>query len=248
VKQTPKEKIVMTYQIFRALICALILLVAVIVGHQQAQAGPPLICHPYEIGNAKSLPWAGSEWRDVKKDYDINRLVNDTLALLTPDAPVIARMETLRRATIYAVWSKVDQKVGYAAKNEKVAGELLERLMSRVRETERTGKVDALALFDAGYYVESWKNSVDITVNPGAPKVDGYALVNKASGLRGTDATMEFAAALMIRDRTVQRAHLQKAVAGAPEGSLLARNIVGHFSDRGRNLAELRASLAMAKN
>lgn len=235
----------MTYQIFRALMCVILLLVALIAGHQKAQAGPPLICHPYEIGNAKSLPWAGNEWRDVKKDYDINRLVNDTLALLTPDVPVIARMETLRRATIYAVWSNYDQKVGYyAAKNEKVAGELLERLLARVREAERKGKVDALALFDAGYFAESWK----MADQKSAPKVDGYAMVNKASSLRGTDATMEFAAALMIRNKTVQRAHLQKAVAGAPEGSLLARNIVGHFSDRGRNLAELRASLAIAKN
>ncbi len=235
----------MTYQIFRALMCVILLLVALIAGHQKAQAGPPLICHPYEIGNAKSLPWAGNEWRDVKKDYDINRLVNDTLALLTPDVPVIARMETLRRATIYAVWSNYDQKVGYyAAKNEKVAGELLERLLARVREAERKGKVDALALFDAGYFAESCK----MADQKSAPKVDGYAMVNKASSLRGTDATMEFAAALMIRNKTVQRAHLQKAVAGAPEGSLLARNIVGHFSDRGRNLAELRASLAIAKN
>ncbi len=237
----------MTYQIFRALLCAIVLLVAVIAGHQKAQAGPPLICHQYEIGNAKSLPWAGSAWRDVKKDYDINHLVNDTLALLTPDAPVIARMETLRRATIYTVWSKYDQKVGYAMNNDQTAGELLERLLARVREAERKGQTDALALFDAGYFVESWKNSVSAE-NKGAPKIDGYTMVNKASSLRGTDATMEFAAALMIRDKTGQRAHLQKAVAGAPEGSLLARNIIGHFSDRGRNLTELRASLAMAKN
>jgi hypothetical protein len=72
-------------------------------------AGPVLICKNYEIGAAKSLPWGGSDWRSVKPDYDINRLVEDTQALLTPETPVIIRMETLRRAVIYAVWSRVDR-------------------------------------------------------------------------------------------------------------------------------------------
>lgn len=237
----------MTYQIFRALMCATLLLVAMLAGQQQAQAGPLLICHQYEIGNAKSLPWAGNEWRDVKKDYDLNRLVNDTLALLTPDAPVLARMETLRRATIYAVWSKVDYKVGYAGNTERVARELMERLLSRVREAERKGSADALALFDAGYFAESWK----MAEPKSAPQVDGYALVNKASSLRRNEATMEFAAALITSiytDKTAQRAHLQKALDGAPEGSLLARNLATHFGQRGQRLADLRATLKLAKN
>lgn len=236
----------MTYQIFRALMCAVLLLVAMLAGQQQAQAGPLLICHQYEIGNAKSLPWAGNEWRDVKKDYDLNRLVNDTLALLTPDAPVLARMETLRRATIYAVWSKVDYKVGYAGNTDRVARELMERLLSRVRDAERKGSVDPLALFDAGYFAESWK----MAEPKSAPQVDGYALVTKASSLRRNEATMEFAAALITSyaDKTAHRAHLQKALDGAPEGSLLARNLATHFGQRGQRVAELRATLKLAKN
>src|SRR5262249_104478 len=91
-------------------------------------AGPPLICHPYAIGNAKSLPWGGTEWRAVKSDYDLNRLVEDTLALLTPETPLIVRMETLRRATVYAVWAKRDKEVGYQVKDVKIADDLLTRL------------------------------------------------------------------------------------------------------------------------
>ena len=30
-------------------------------------AGPPLLCQTIEIGEAKSLPWAGPNWRDVRK-------------------------------------------------------------------------------------------------------------------------------------------------------------------------------------
>src|SRR5262245_38932567 len=92
---------------------------------QAAFAGPPLICHPFEIGNARSLPWNGPEWRAVKKDYNINRLVDDTLGLLTPETPVLVRMETIRRATVYGLWSIVDRKVDYPIKDTVVASELL---------------------------------------------------------------------------------------------------------------------------
>ena len=62
---------------------------------------------------------------------------------------------------------------------------------------------------------------------------------------------MEFAAALITSiytDKTAQRAHLQKALDGAPEGSLLARNLATHFGQRGQRLADLRATLKLAKN
>src|SRR2546422_8717270 len=37
-------------------------IVAVLLGFTTfAQAGPPLICHPIEIGQAKSLPWVADE-------------------------------------------------------------------------------------------------------------------------------------------------------------------------------------------
>src|SRR5262245_30949630 len=91
---------------------------------QPLLARPPIICHPIDSGNARCLPWAGSEWRAVKVDYDSSRLVEDTLALLTPDTPVLVRMETMRRATVYAVWSALDRKVGYSVKDQRLANEL----------------------------------------------------------------------------------------------------------------------------
>jgi hypothetical protein len=208
---------------------------------EKAQAGPPLICHPFEIGKAQSLPWNGKEWRDVKRDYDLNRLVDDTLALLQADAHVLLRMETLRRATIYAVWAKSDAEVGYMVKDDKVANALLARLTERAK-----GQKDALALFDLGYFIESWKNA---TSKQYAPKTDGYALVKQAISLRNGDATMEFAAALMTTsDKTLQRAHLQKALAGARDGSVLAINLVSHFARPGQSLADLRGEWGLAKN
>lgn len=225
-------------KILRSLPLALAALAALVAFHQAVQAGPPLICHPFEIGEARSLPWAGPNWRSVKADYDLNRLVEDTLALLTPEAPVLARMETLRRATVYAVWAKADREVGYAVKDLKIAKELLARLEARAREAK--GKAEAMALFDFGYLVESYKQaSLDADNLNLAGGRDGYASVVKAIGLRGGDAEMEFAAALITIHprRSSHEAHLKKATAGATDGSLLARNLALHFGDRGKNIA-----------
>src|SRR4030081_2382074 len=68
-----------------------------------AQAGPPLICHTIEIGQAKAFPWIGHNWNLTGGEtYDTKNLVRETLEILAPDTPVLVRMETLRRATLYA--------------------------------------------------------------------------------------------------------------------------------------------------
>ena len=67
-----------------------------------ASAGPPLVCHPFDIGVARSLPWNGTAWNLAgNENYDTRNLVRDTLAILDSGAPVIVRMETLRRASLY---------------------------------------------------------------------------------------------------------------------------------------------------
>ena len=54
---------------------------------------------------APLLPWAqGQGWNTPGPSYDVHKLTADTLKLLTPDAPILARMENtaarddLRRA------------------------------------------------------------------------------------------------------------------------------------------------------
>ena len=74
-----------------------------------ALAGPPLLCHPYDIGNAKSLPWVGEKsWSEGQPDYKLENLVRDTEALLTPSTPVIVRM-TL--APIDAKWVAIPRPI-----------------------------------------------------------------------------------------------------------------------------------------
>jgi hypothetical protein len=238
-------------KMFRSISLALASTLCLLVVQQAALAGPPLICHPFEIGKARSLPWNGVEgWRSPDKSYNIDRLVGDTTALLTPDTPVLVRMETIRRATIYAIWPE-DYKVGGSAKNEHVAAELLARFKARVSEAEAKSdkKTAALALFDYGCLVESYKQS-----NWGSPKpslaagIDGYAMIVKAIAQRGGDPEMEFGAALACMGKKREEgggayvAHVQRAAAGAREGTLLAQNLLTHFKDMGTTLAALRAS------
>jgi hypothetical protein len=112
-------------------------LLAVLIS-RPAAAGPPLVCFPFEIGSARSLPMGHGDWRAVDPMYDVSQLVTDTLALLMPTTPVIVRMETLRRATIYA------------AANRDVAKALMTALKARADAKA------PLAAFDHGYLVEAY--------------------------------------------------------------------------------------------
>jgi hypothetical protein len=206
-----------------------------------AQAGPPLICHPIEIGQAKSLPWISHSWNlNGSETYDLKNLTRDTLAILGPDTPVLVRMETLRRATLYA------------RKDPVVAKELLARLHARATSAESSGHPDALAWFDVGYLAEAYKQWIGQNwmrvnkkdeQNPAAG-VDGYALVEKAISLRGADPQMEFAAALITLSgpQEQHRGHTQRAIAGAKSDSLLAQNLASHFTGQeSQTMSELLA-------
>ena len=181
-----------------------------------AQAGPPLICHPYEIGAAASLPWSGggSGWDNPDPKYDVKRLAADTLALLDANSPVLVRMETMRRAVIYG------------ANNHDQARALLSGLRAR---TASGGS--ALANFDYGYMLSSfgqmtWRYKEDLTGG-----VDGYDYVKKALAIQPDSAEIHFAAAIIASSplRAGEREeHIRKARAASGD-ALLARNVASHF-------------------
>jgi hypothetical protein len=194
-----------------------------------AQAGPPLVCFPIPIGNAPSLAWGTSEgWDGQRPDYDVSRLAEDTAALLGPRTPVLVRMETLRRAAIYAS--------GDAA----AARALFDTLRARAG-----AKADPLAQFDLGYAVETYRQTRFLpghaqTVDP--PE-DGYALVRKALAARGSDPQMQYAAALVTCDRReLSDKHLQRALAAVRDGSDLARTVAAHQALWGERVQALRAA------
>jgi hypothetical protein len=184
-----------------------------------AFAGPPLVCFRFDIGSARSLPMGGNGWRSIDPTYDVTRLVDDTLALLRPETPVLVRMETLRRATIYAASDSVR------------ATALLNALKDRASVPHT--KV-GLNVFDFGYLVETYRQARPIfaAAMPAIDGIDGYQLVLKAHALQG-DPAMQFAAAVMTEGNSAtqseSREHLAQAKAHADADRTLALNISKHF-------------------
>ena len=193
--------------------------IAVLVTASPAFAGPPLICNPFVTEGGKLIAWGtGSGWNTPDHSYDIRKLVADTTEALTPDTPVLTRMENLRRATIYAMRDPV------------IAEQLLGALMRRALSTTS----DAGAWFDAGYLVEAYRQgthlrgerktgsaawaAVDETI-----RVDGYGFVKKAIAMRGANAAMELAASLMTQG-AVAEAHRTRAAQAGP-GTLVVKNL-----------------------
>ena len=206
---------------------ALFFTVTMLASQTVALAGPPLLCRPFDIGQARSLPWqSGPDWTSVKLDYDLKRLVHDTLAILEPRVPVIVRMETLRRATIYT------------RNSPEIASELLAQLRTRAIEAESKRLADPMAFFDYGYLVETYRQAhwISKATNEAYwnfkqlnPDVDGYAWVLKALSASASNPAIEFAAALITTDgasKARHNEHLQKARKAAAGDSLLARNLV----------------------
>ena len=158
-------------------------LFAALLAPQPAVAGPPLLCFPFDIGTARSLPMGSGGWRAIDPAYDVTRLIDDTVALLGPDTPVLVRMETLRRATVYA------------ADHAEIAAALLRTLRDRAKVPAANA---GLAVFDFGYLVETYRQAAPMFKHAIADiaGVDGYQLVLKARALQ-SDASMEYAAQLI---------------------------------------------------
>jgi hypothetical protein len=202
-------------------------------------AGPPLICHTFDIGSAKSLPWISHNWNlSAAETYDTSKLASDTLAILAPDKTVIVHMETLRRATLYA------------RKDPAAAKELLTKItMGTKIAAPQSDEARALTYFDTGYLVEAYKQWLGDAHNP-ATGLDGYALIKEAIQLRGNDPQMELAAALVTLSGPAaeHQAHAQKAIAGAKNDPLLARNLASHFiGQQGQTIAEMLTKTTLAE-
>ena len=211
---------------FRSLFVTL-LVIAGVAAARPAVAGPPLLCHPFEIGSAVSLPWgSGSSWFDGSPSYRLSGLVADTEALLGPDTPVVVRMETLRRASIYA------------SRDPKIAADLMNRLTDKANSAKAAGRPDALALMDAAYVTEALRQ---ITLIGGVTGYkdqvegirgvlrghDGVQYINASLAAKPDDAGLEFAAALIAsdKDRAAYLRHAERARAGASHDALVARNL-----------------------
>ena len=215
----------------RAVRLVLTAFVAVFAAVSPAFAGPPLICHAFDIGNARSLPWVSHDWNlNGGENYDTQGLANDTVTILEGSQVTLVHMETLRRATLYA------------RKDAQAAKQLLLMLTARAEAAQNSGHPDPLTVFDAGYLAEAYKQWLGESGQNPANGIDGYALVKKALRFRGNDGQMEFAAALITLSGPAQenQEHAQKATEGAKSDSMLARNLNTRFLGAGsQTMAEM---------
>jgi hypothetical protein len=199
---------------------SLTLIAAFLLLANAAFAGPPLICHSFDIGNAKSLPWISHDWNLTgTENYATTRLADDTLAILDASQVPLVHMETLRRATLYA------------RKDPVAAKQLLVKLVARAQGAESSSQPEPFALFDAAYLTEAYKQWLGEKADNPANGLDGRAWIKKAAQLRGGDPQMQFAAALItLRGPDAdQQEYARKAIADAKRDPLLARNLSSHF-------------------
>jgi len=185
-----------------------------------AVAGPPLICHAFDIGNAESLPWISHDWNlSGVENYDTHNLANDTLAFLNASQVPLVHMETLRRATLYA------------RKDPVAAKQLLLQLVARAKSSEASSAPDAFALFDAAYLTEAYKQWPGEKGENLANGLDGFSWIKHATQLRPSDPQMAFAAALITLHgpESEHREYAQIAAAGANNDELLKRNLATRF-------------------
>jgi len=185
-----------------------------------ALAGPPQVCHVFDIGTAQSLAWSSHDWNLTgSESYDTKNLAADTVAILDNTPAVLVHMETLRRATLYA------------QKDAVAANQLLLKLLARSNSAVNTSS-SAFNSFDLGYLVETMKQYAWIKKEARDPAqgFDGYALIQKALLLGGNDPEMEFAAALITLNApgSEHQEYAQRALAGAKNDALLARNLAAH--------------------
>lgn len=220
-------------------------IVALVFDASEALAGPPLLCHAIEIGEAQSLPWGSGTWQSDGINLNDDEFVAGTLALLSQDAATLTRMETIRRATIHA------------ADRPRAAAALLSAVRSRVSGAKPPS---ASALFDLGYLCAAYEqmnivsNHKDEGFGGGTRSelsvpadIRPYDLVGKSALMSPDDYAIEFALALMTwsTSLTAHTSHLERAIAGATEGTPLAQNLVARFGRAGQSMSDLRANYGM---
>jgi hypothetical protein len=191
--------------------------------------GPPLICHPFAIGDARSLPWTD---KGPDKSYDKGRLVQDVAELQKVEKNLLVRMETLRRAALYV---KEDRDLAWR---------LLGRNALMVLEQQTAGSTDALAWFDAGFLVACFGQlGLDLGFRAGVSDgIEGYAYLEKAIAAArtrcdGQVAVMEYAAALATchskEGRALYAGHIDRALEGVRSNPLLEKNLATHLEHFG---------------
>lgn len=230
-----------------AVCAALAALPVVFAAAAPAVLGPPTVCHPIDIGTAKSLPWGSAPFA-ASTDYDVARTVDDTLAILRDSPDTLVHMETVRRAVIYLTPLSDAGKAKPETWREAEIARLLAALQADVSKCTPSAATAAksehacaataadpalgLRTFDVGYLqAVLWQSERHGSGDARAElAAEARSSLDKAAALRPDDGALHLGVALATYDGQESPscyAHLDKAVAAAtdPDG-LLRRNLM----------------------
>jgi len=185
----------------------------------------PLLFTVLDIDSATSLPWnSPRNYLGIVEGYDVHHLVADTERLLKQPMPTIVRMETLRRAAVYA------------SRDAQAAEQLVAFVVGKVSVLPVPGPPDPMALFDAGYVLEVLQELQHFEEgtkffwqrDPAVVRVtrpyDGWALLKQSAALRPDDPSIQFTLGLML-PREAAEPYFRRAREGARTDALLANNL-----------------------
>ncbi len=191
----------------------------VLLGSAAAVLGPPLLCFPWSIGDARTIP-AEPAGNGSPFAGDPEGLVTATLEVLDGSQDALVHMETLRRAVFHA--NSIDGRSGRA--NTRLAVVLLDRAL-RAAASERS---DALPWLDAGYFLEALRELGDPL------RLRGMEYLEKAARVAPSEGAIHLAVAgaSFMDDTSLfgkggnakTQTHFAAALDRAPVGSLLREN------------------------
>jgi hypothetical protein len=197
-------------------------------------AGPPAICFPLDIGEARSLAWGGDDAFDADPDFPREKLVAEVVAVLDASDDALVHAETLRRAVIYAAGGHGKKDPATRAR----CAELVQALQTRALDAELAAskqKIEdherALHWLDLGFALGAYDQMEVSTFAPALPPLQ------RAAELAPRDAGVALAAWLASWTRDSDPAQrdplLAAAVRLADDPKSLVRhnlmNVAGHF-------------------
>lgn len=213
--------------------------------------GPPLVCFPYEIGDAKSLPWNATRDEPFTTDpkYDESKLIDDTLQILDGSPEILVHMETLRRAAIYA--ARFDAKPTKGREGS-LATRLTTTVLDRALKQIAADAKNPIYWIDAGYALGATQHMSQSL----GRFVSWVEYFEKAVSLAKSDATVLFAASTAYldspkSDRWAQ--YFEESYFLAPSDSLLKKNLVLYGerylgAEKFKEMTEVKSKLSAPDN
>jgi hypothetical protein len=194
-----------------------------------ALLGPPAICVPFDIGTAECLPWKEGAF-GIDPDFDLATLNEEVSRLLDGNDSTFVHMETIRRATIYAIgFGREKDKLSLAQK--KLGAEsLISMLRARALAPHLAAKPATQAqtaprLFDLGFALAALEQ-LDWDRDLGDHFGSGNKELSRAMTWAKADSAMHLGAALGMwlsadDEKDIFR-HFLKAAELAGDGNSLA--------------------------